>query len=152
MRSSGRSPWLVPVVVAFVATGALALAITRTQILPDGPQPIAWDRAACAHCHMHVSEHAFASQLQLDDGRVLDFDDPGCLLSFVATEQPSIHAAWFHHLKEDRWLDRARAGFVAASPTPMGFDLGAVDATVPGAMPFEQALARVASGSPGRRE
>lgn len=99
----------------------------------DGPEPIAFDRAACAHCRMLISDPAFAAQLQTAEGETLDFDDPGCLLRYRLERAPRVRAVWFHHLREDRWLSGASAGFVAAEPTPMGWGLGVVDAGQPGA-------------------
>ena len=37
-----------------------------------GPQPIAFDREACAHCRMLISEPSFSAQLQAEDGVPLD--------------------------------------------------------------------------------
>ncbi len=59
---------------------------------PDAVEPVAWDRAVCARCSMLVGASArFAAQLQTEDGTVLDFDDPGCLLELRAraTTSPS---------------------------------------------------------------
>jgi hypothetical protein len=107
--------------------------------------PVAWDREACAHCRMHVGEKAFAAQLQLEGGQVLNFDDPGCLFAYVAKERPQVHAVWFHHQREERWLAPKEAGFVPVMPTPMGFGLAAVAADAPGALTYEQAAAKVAA-------
>ena len=50
-----RWPWLL-----LLPLLALAVLIYRAQRLPEGPQPIVWDREACAHCHMHIGEPRFA--------------------------------------------------------------------------------------------
>lgn len=121
----------------------LVAAVIHGEKLPEGPEAVAWDREACTHCHMHVGEPAFAAQLQTQDGRVENFDDPGCLLQYLDAERPEIHALWFHHLREDRWIRGDRVAFVEASPTPMGHGLGAVDGNAPGAISLEQAMARV---------
>jgi hypothetical protein len=110
---------------------ALALAVLAApgcRSLPDGPTPVEWDHDACAKCGMHVGEPAFAAQVQLRDGRTLHYDDPGCLLLDDDATGPAVHAVWFRHHREDRWIRGDRVGFVPASPTPMGFGLGAVDA------------------------
>lgn len=125
--------WLPRVGVVLGVVGGLALAVSWTERLPEGPAPVAWDREACAHCRMHVGEPAFAAQLQLQDGRVLHFDDPGCLLRYEAEEHPRVHAAWFHHVREDRWIPGGGVAFVPVGPTPMGYGVGAVEAGVPGA-------------------
>jgi copper chaperone NosL len=112
----------------------------------EGPEPIAYDRAACVHCRMLISDPAFAAQLQTTDGEVLDFDDPGCLLRYRAEHEPRVRAAWFHHLREDRWLPATGVGFERIDPTPMGWGLGAVDAGAAGALSLAAAEAIVREG------
>ncbi|MEI8258540.1 MAG: hypothetical protein WCJ30_22940, partial [Deltaproteobacteria bacterium] len=104
-----------------------------------------WDRAACAHCHMHVGDAHYAAQLQTTDGDVLNFDDPGCLFLYVRDVHPSAHAVYFHHSSEDRWLRRDAVGFVPAERTPMGFGLAAVARGARGAFDADEAARRVAS-------
>ncbi len=140
-----RGDWglAVGLALGLAAAGAFVLLLLRAQALPTGPVPVAWDKEACAHCRMHVGEARFAAQLQLADGRVLNFDDPGCLFSFRAKDQSPVHATYFHHYRQDRWLTPAEAGFVPVMPTPMGFGLAAVDAATPDALSEDQAAARV---------
>lgn len=140
-KGSARS-WLWAIAVA--AIGALALAIVRSERLPSGPVDIVWDREACAHCRMHVSEPRFSAQLQLRTGVILNYDDPGCLLRHLERHPASdVHAVWFHHIDEDRWLDAAHVGFRSVEPTPMGYNLGAIDSTEPGALGLETVRARL---------
>lgn len=110
-----------------------------------GPQPIAWDREPCAHCRMLIGEPRFAAQLTTVDGDVRSFDDPGCLLAALASGDPRVRALWFHHVREDRWLDAAHVAFEEGARTPMGYGLGAVDAGPPGALSLDEARARVAA-------
>jgi copper chaperone NosL len=127
-------PALLPLLLA------LALACGRG----EGPQPIVWDREPCAHCRMLISEPRFAAQLETASGEVQSFDDPGCLLSALDAGGPRAHRLWFHHVREDRWLDAASVAFEPASDSPMGFGLGAVDAGAPGALSLDEARRRVA--------
>lgn len=136
-----------------LALGLLALAavvaVLSAPLLPDHPTPVQWDRDACAKCGMHVGEPSFAAQVQLRDGRTLHYDDPGCLLLDDAASGPDVHAIWFHHHREDRWIRSEGVGFVSTSPTPMGFGLGAADwteATLPLATAREHAQRRHALG------
>jgi hypothetical protein len=121
------------------AVVALGWVLVRAQAMPEGPQPVVWGKQACAFCHMHVSEPAFAAQLHTATGEVLYFDDPGCLFSLERQRPRDVHARWFHHLREDRWLSGSEVGFIPVDPTPMGFGLGAVDASTPDAMNLEAA-------------
>jgi copper chaperone NosL len=129
-----------------VAAGGIAVAINRSESLPTGPVPVVWNKTVCAECRMAVSERGYAAQLQTRDHQVLDFDDPGCLFRYVEQNAPSIHEIYFHHLREERWLSREQVAFVTAHPSPMAYDLGAVDLGVDSAQTFEEA-----SGLPAQR-
>lgn len=136
------------VIVALVAALLVGLGIGLATLLApgraeSGPVPIVWDKTACAWCRMHIGEPAFAAQLQTADGRVLDFDDPGCLFEYLAENQPWVEAMYFHHVDEDRWLKAPAVGFVLRTPTPMGYGLAAVSPDHPGALSFEQARQRI---------
>lgn len=152
-RVSRRKDWGLPLGIALATTALAVFAwlLLRAQALPEGVVPVVWDKEACAHCRMHVSERRFAAQLQLQDGRVLNFDDAGCLFSFLAKEPAQAHAVFFHHYRDERWVPLARVGFIEVMPTPMGFGLAAVDASTPGALTVEQATERVRASQGGRR-
>ena len=125
---------------------ALALAVGIAACVPGGaPRPIAYDREACAHCGMLISEPRFAAQLETADGEIRSFDDPGCLLAELASGLPDARGLWFHHAREERWLDASQVAFEPREPTPMGFGLAAVDAGTPGALSLAEARARVAA-------
>ncbi len=132
--------------IAFVA--AIALLVRRLQRPPAGPVDIAWDREPCAQCHMLIGDHSFAAQIQTTDGRVLDFDDPGCLLKYEAERKPSERAIYFHQLKGEGWLSRDKVAFVPVPSSPMGYDLGAVPIGTPGAISIDEARARVLGLAP----
>jgi copper chaperone NosL len=127
---------------ALLVAGA-AFLILRLQALPSGPRPVVWDKTSCAECRMAVSEPPYAAQMQTRDGEVLDFDDAGCLFRFVRENDPEVHAVYFRHLREDRWVPMASVAFVSSGPSPMAYNLGAVDAGEPGAFALEEARDRV---------
>lgn len=136
--------------VAWVALVALVLGVTACGP-PDGPQPIAWDREACAYCRMLISDPAFAAQLQDADGGIENFDDPGCLFARLDARQPRVHALWFHHVREDRWMAGDAVAFVRVAPTPMNFGFGAVDLATPEAIPMEAVRAELRARGGGMR-
>jgi copper chaperone NosL len=122
---------------ASLAISLLALA----GCAPDGPSQVAWDRVACAHCRMLVSDPRFAAQLQLEDGDVLYFDDPGCLLSERARLDRPVRAAWFHDSAGEGWIAEPDVAFVRGLATPMGYGLAAVRAgSAPGSLSVAEAL------------
>ncbi len=132
--------------VVLAAVGGFALEVARSRRPADAPQQIAWDRAACAHCGMLISDPSWAAQFATRDGDVLAFDDPGCLLRYEHEHAADSHAAWFHHRREDRWIPRESVGFAIAGPSPMGYDLAAVDAQEPGAISLDEARRRASEG------
>lgn len=133
----------------------LALVLGETQRAPEGPVEIVWDREVCAHCGMHIGEPGFAAQLQTAAGDVLDFDDPGCLIEYLAEQRPDVAAIWLHHLREDRWLAPGEAAFVRVPRSPMGYGLGAVGldearaAGEPAPLDFDEARDAVLSAGAG---
>jgi hypothetical protein len=136
---------IIALVVATAVMAVIAVQVMRSNRLPDEPQPIAWDREPCAECRMHIGEPAFAAQLITEDGRVLSFDDPGCLLIHLRDQAPRVHRAWVRHRDDDRWLPLTEAGFVRADRSPMGYQLAAVDTGTPGAVDWLTAQQSVRS-------
>ena len=113
--------------VAALAVG-VAAGIWYLERPPVGPAEPIWDKESCAHCSMAVSDPHYAAQIQTRDGRVLFFDDPGCLLQYEKDHHPEEQAVYFHHSREPRWMPKAATGFVKAARTPMNWGLAAVDA------------------------
>ncbi len=139
----GRIAWPAAVLVL---VGGFAWAVVRSQAPPDGPRPVVWDRQACAECGMSVSDPRFACQLQTGDGRVLDFDDPGCLFRHLSKESAPVRAIYFRAYGEDQWLARDEVAFVTVPHSPMGYDLAAVPSGRTGATDFEAARERALAG------
>lgn len=126
---------------------AVAVAVLLLERAPRGPVEPAWDRQACVHCRMHLSERAFAAQLHDAEGEVHYFDDPGCLWLWQEEKGIAPAAIWYHHLRAERWLAEAEAGFVRVEPTPMGWGFGAVERNEPGAVALAAARAEVLAGA-----
>jgi copper chaperone NosL len=143
MPREPRRRWIA--LLALAAFAAIALVVHRAGRLPDGPEPVAWNAAPCAHCHMLVGDPDFAAQLISATGEVLDFDDAGCLLRYLADHHPAIHRLWFHRHGGEGWLSADAVGFVGGAATPMGFGLIAVERGAPGALTLDEARARVAA-------
>jgi hypothetical protein len=113
----------------------------------EGPRPVAWGEAVCAHCRMLVSDPRYAAQIVTADGEVLNFDDPGCLLRHLDDTRPHDASVYFHHSREDRWLKAPAVAFARGDDTPMGFGLRAVDPGSAGAIDYA-AAARAVRTSP----
>ncbi len=128
--------------VAFIAI-AVAFLRYNQPTLSEGPVPVVWDSEVCTHCKMHVGDPRFAAQLQTVEGTVLNFDDPGCLFDYLASNDASIHALYFRNHMKDGWLSQAEVGFVAVEDSPMGYGLAAVPKTTSGAQGIDWAKAQV---------
>lgn len=148
-RSRVRWNWVLAGGIVLVVGGVLALVIAGNEALPQGPVPVVWNRTSCAECGMAVSERGYAAQLQTRNGEVLDFDDPGCLFRYLRKEAPGIHEIYFHHVREDRWIRRDKAAFIPSGPSPMGFDLGAVDGGTSGALSYDDAMRKTEHSTRG---
>lgn len=99
--------------------------VAACRSIPDAPVAIAYDREACTHCHMLIGDPRYAVQLVTDAGDVLDFDDPGCALRYLAQAHPAVHRLWFHDAASDRWIAAADVRFARGATTPMGSGLAA---------------------------
>lgn len=150
--SSRLLPIALLALVLIAVASAVVWSVVASAKLPDGPAELVWDKAACAACGMHVGEPPFAAQATTKDGRVHAFDDPGCLFLWLDEQRPDVHSVFFRHHREDRWIARDRVGFVAVTPTPMGFGFGAVDGNAPGAIDHDTCRARVLARTSGHGE
>jgi nitrous oxidase accessory protein len=92
------------------------------------PGRIVYGGDACAHCHMTISDPRFAAQLITSKGKMLAFDDIGCLVTYARTRLPGVPApeVWVNDfLSPDSILEGTHAVFLQADSiaTPMGSHL-----------------------------
>lgn len=132
----------VGLLLLVVIVAAVTLVRYNRVELPDGPVEVVWDSEVCTHCKMHVGDPRFAAQLQTEDGRVLNFDDPGCLFEYLSRNPTSRHALFFREHDGDYWLAESEAEFVSVPDSPMGYQIGAVRNGTEGGHDLEWAKAR----------
>ncbi len=125
-----------------------AFCLSLSACAPDlnRPQPVAWDREACSSCGMLVSDPHTAAQLVTREGKVYQFDDPGCLFKHMADHHPVVKRIWFRDSQrggEEAWLAWEGASFLPGQETPMGSGLYAVPLGSPGSISFSEASNRV---------
>ena len=102
---------------------------------PRGPRALGLGRDVCQHCHMTVADLRFGGELVLTTGKILAFDDAGCLAAFVedaSVDADRVHSVWVvDFLRPDSLLVATEAVYLrsGALSTPMRFD---VIATRPG--------------------
>ena len=138
-----KTPKLLWLFAGFTVVAVIGVAVYRSQSIPVTPQPVAWDRETCAECRMLISDHRYAAQIQTADGRVLNFDDPSCLMNYALREHPNVHAVYFHDSASERWLSAQQAAFLQNAATPMGHGLAAVAAGTPNAITYPQAVQKL---------
>ena len=129
-------------VVALVAITVAFIRFNRV-VLPEGPVDVVWDSEVCGHCKMHVGDPRFAAQLQISEGDVLNFDDPGCLFDYLGSHHASVHALYFRNSEADGWLSEDEVGFVPVDDSPMGYGFGAVPKDREGAQNIDWAKQHV---------
>jgi copper chaperone NosL len=112
---------------------------------------VAFDKTPCARCGMLISDPRFAAQLQTREGRVLHFDDPGCLLLYEHERAPDARASYFHDAHSERWIPRASVAFAPLEPSPMGYGLAAQERGAAGELSWAQALERALARDAARR-
>ncbi|MDH3685013.1 MAG: hypothetical protein OEP95_02250 [Myxococcales bacterium] len=87
-----------------------------------GPVEPAWDRDACEHCRMVVSDRRFAAQVRsATTGKVLHFDDPGCAILAGVGDQDEV---WVRDPSGSEWLDGRKVRFSSGHKTPMSYGFG----------------------------
>lgn len=64
-------------------TALLIPAVMMMQGCSNDPQPIAFGKDACHFCKMIISERSFGAELVTAKGKVYQFDDTHCIISFL---------------------------------------------------------------------
>lgn len=137
---AAQSKWRLTVLaLGVIGAAALAVALLGPAESPKGVRLIAFGRESCAQCGMTISDPRFAAQLQTTAGDIYDFDDPGCLLSFLRQHHPEVRAIYFHAFDTDTWLNAEKVALVGGKQSPMGYGLGAVSEGTAGAMSLAEA-------------
>ena len=112
--------------IARVALLAAALGVIVACAAP-APRAIVYGSDQCAHCHMTVVDRRFAAELVLPTGKVIVFDDIGCLRDYLAsaTEREQRGTAWVHDLTGGEGFVRADSMILIRTTlhTPMGSGL-----------------------------
>jgi hypothetical protein len=85
----------------------------------DQPAEPAWNKQACGHCHMLLSDPSTAAQIVNDRGERVFFDDVGCLAAYLADRPRAAHRAWVH--LGSQWRQARAARYAAGASTPMGY-------------------------------
>jgi len=121
-----------------MAIGPLRNPLTRVTALvmlgacgSPAPRPLGYDSETCSHCHMTLADRRFGAELVLSTGRVIPFDDTGCLITFLGADTVparihSIHVVDF--LPPHALLNADSAVFLVSDSirTPMDYHIAAL--------------------------
>ena len=111
----------------------LGLLLAAAACRAPGPRPLAYGSESCAHCHMTLADPRYSAELVTVTGRVIPFDDVGCLGSFVATggvPAAEIRSLWVSdYLPPHPLREVAGAVFLESDSlrTPMDYGLVALE-------------------------
>jgi copper chaperone NosL len=112
----------------FLAGALMALWATGCS---EAPRQIHPGTDLCDHCHMTVSQEAFASQLITDRGRSYVFDSVECMAEFVNQEgvpRAEVRSLWVTDFSAPgTWLRAEEARYLRSLElrSPMGMGLSA---------------------------
>jgi len=140
-------------------TAAIALAILVGvglgcgQGAQTGPGEIHWDRQACEHCQMVISQRRHAVQVRsAGERKTHAFDDLGCALLWLdAGEEAAANEAdveiWVRDASRADWVEAREANFEDGQSTPMGYGFSSARE----GLSFEAVRARVRETERARR-
>lgn len=90
------------------------------------PVVLAMGSEECTWCRMRIDDARFPAQLVTAPGRARFFDEPGCLLSWLADHPEATGTAFVTAVETTGWLPAERAHFaIGRMRTPMRFDITA---------------------------
>ena len=105
----------------------ILLAVSCSNDNGSGPVDITYGEDICERCKMIISEERYSSQLILENGKFLNFDDIGGMIIYVSENNisPQISKIYVKDFNTMDWLDSENAVFVEAKKikTPMGFGI-----------------------------
>ncbi len=108
------------------------LAVLAAACAIPGPRPVILGSDLCQHCHMTVADDRFVAQLVTTTGKVLVYDDAGCLATALGegiVPESQVRSLWVtDFLAPASLLEAPDAWFVRAASlsTPMASGLAAV--------------------------
>lgn len=108
-----------------------------------GPVPIKFGRDTCDFCRMVITDPRHAAQIRGGPGhKAYKYDDLGeglIHLGRQAWKDDANVEIWVMDVNNGKtWLDARKAFYIPVRQSPMGFNYGAIAASKPGALTFEE--------------
>lgn len=107
------------------------------------PMPLKDGEAVCPVCRMTVTARPFAAQIRDKAGTYHFFDDFGCAVHWIKTQQVPEHELtfWIIDYKGGYWIDARRAVYMQGPESPHGFNLAASTIPKTGDLDYDAAKA-----------
>ncbi|WP_436376656.1 nitrous oxide reductase accessory protein NosL [Cytobacillus sp. BC1816] len=93
------------------------------------PAVIKQNRDSCDNCNMGIIELESAAQLILKSGKPVLFDDIGCMIQYIQTENPEYDAAFVHDYLSSEWISFESSSFIQNGhiESPMSYGIAAFE-------------------------
>lgn len=121
------------------------------------PREIHWDRDICEVCLMGLADKNYSAQAINDKGKVVWFDDLGCLVEYLDSPEwkrfkgDSVQI-WIGHSETGEWIDAREAHYRFGDDSPMGYGYGALKKPNDSTYTFEETVERIRQGKSSRKE
>lgn len=122
----------------------LILLLSACSKAPEtGAIDVKWDRDACEHCRMVLSDRNFATEIRGGERKeIFKFDDLGCALHWLEKQtwkNDTNVEIWVKDFKTQQWLDARKAFYLPNQTTPMDYGFAAISTAAENTVNFEAA-------------
>ncbi len=100
----------------------------------------------CALCNMSVDDPVHAAQALSPEGKVLFFDDIGCMVKWFDTHKTSGAGLYVFAQDTGRWIKAEEAWYSTTEATPMRYGFGAYAHQKRGMISFKTLKERIHTG------
>ena len=89
------------------------------------PVEIDEETAVCEICNMAVADNQFATQILLESGKTLLFDDIGCMYGWLKENDAATEAIFVRDYENKNWIESREATYVydQSIKTPMAYNM-----------------------------
>ncbi|MEA1896269.1 MAG: hypothetical protein U9N53_01245 [Bacteroidota bacterium] len=112
---------------------------------------INWDRDICVTCLMGLAEQEYSVQAINPEGKVIWFDDLGCLIEYMDYPEwekfnGDESKIWIGECDHGGWIDAHEAYYRYGDKTPMGYGYGAMKQANDSSFDFNTTIQRIKDG------
>lgn len=127
------------------------VAFSCNNTVDQGPREINWDRDICINCLMGMADQKYSVQSINAYGDVLWYDDLGCLIQYMGTEDWQKYEgenaiSWIGDCETGEWLQVEKAWYRFGDRTPMGYGYGALKNKTDSTYDYQTTVKRIHDG------